>query len=211
MRSFLYARVSDAAQTLEHQRSQAEAAGFRIDEVIADHGVSGVTTKLAERPGGRRLLDKVRAGDQVICRWVDRLGRNYDDATATIRHLMNEGVVVKTVINMMTFDGSTSDPIQKAVRDAMIAFMAATAQAQAEATKAAQMAGIAHAKRQTGRKYRGRKPSYTRAQFEIVRAMLDQHQGVSAIAKATALSRQTIYRIERDPAAAEAVLAAWSQ
>jgi DNA invertase Pin-like site-specific DNA recombinase len=89
--------------------------------------------------------------------------------------------------------------------------MAATAQAQAEATKAAQKAGIAHAKKQAEVKYRGRKPSYTRAQFEIVRTMLDQHQGVSAIAKATDLSRQTIYRIEIDPAAAQAVLAAWSR
>jgi DNA invertase Pin-like site-specific DNA recombinase len=211
MRSFLYARVSDAAQTLEHQRSHAEAAGFMIDEVIADHGVSGVTTKLADRPGGRRLLDKVRAGDQVIVRWVDRLGRNYDDATATIRHLMTEGVVVKTVINAMTFDGSTTDPIQKAVRDAMIGFMAATAQAQAEATKAAQKAGIAHAKQQSENRYKGRKPSYTRAQFDIVCTLLDQHQGASAISKATKLSRQTIYRIEQDRTAAEAVLATWGQ
>jgi DNA invertase Pin-like site-specific DNA recombinase len=211
MRTFLYARVSDALQTIEHQRSHAEAAGFKIDEVIADHGISGITTKLSDRPGGRRLLDKVRAGDQVIVRWVDRLGRNYDDATATIRHLMAEGVIVKTVINAMVFDGSTTDPIQKAVRDAMIAFMAATAQAQAEATKAAQKAGIAHAKQQGEVKYRGRKPSYTRTQFDIVRSMLDQHHGVSAIAKATDLSRQTIYRIEQDPAAAEAVLETWGK
>jgi putative DNA-invertase from lambdoid prophage Rac len=211
MRSFLYARVSDASQTIEHQLSQAEAAGFRIDEVIADHGVSGVTTKLAERPGGRRLLDKVRREDQVICRWVDRLGRNYDDATSTIRHLMAEGVIVKTVINAMVFDGSTTDPIQKAVRDALIGFMAATAQAQAEATKAAQKAGIAHAKQQPEIRYKGRKPSYTRAQFDLVRTMLDQHSGISAIAEATKLSRQTIYRIERDPPAAEAVLATWGE
>jgi putative DNA-invertase from lambdoid prophage Rac len=211
LRTFLYARVSDAAQTLAHQRSQAEAAGFKIDEVIADQGVSGVTTKLADRSGGRRLLDKVRAGDQVIVRWVDRLGRNYDDATSTIRHLMNEGVVVKTVINAMVFDGSTADPIQKAVRDAMIAFMAATAQAQAEATKAAQKAGIAYAKQQSDIKYKGRKPSYTRAQFDIVRAMLDQEQGVSAIAKAADLSRQAVYRIEQDRAAAEAALTTWGR
>jgi putative DNA-invertase from lambdoid prophage Rac len=211
MRTFLYARVSDIAQTLEHQRSHAEAAGFRIDEVIADHGVSGVTTKLADRPGGRRLLDKVRTGDQVVVRWVDRLGRNYDDATATIRHLMNEGVVVKTVINAMVFDGSTTDPIQKAVRDAMIAFMAATAQAQAEASKAAQKAGIAHAKQKAEVKYKGRKPSYSREQFDIVRTMLDQQQGVSVIAKVAELSRQAVYRIERDPAAAEAVLGVWDR
>jgi hypothetical protein len=41
----------------------------------------------------------------------------------------------------MTFDGATTDPMQCAVRDALIAFLAATAQAQAEATKAAQRAG----------------------------------------------------------------------
>jgi len=35
--------------------------------------------------------------------------------------------------------------MQQAVRDALIAFMAATLQAQAEATKAAQRAGIEHA------------------------------------------------------------------
>jgi hypothetical protein len=32
-------------------------------------------------------------------------------------------------------DGATTDPVQKAVRDSLIAFKAATAQAQAEATK----------------------------------------------------------------------------
>jgi putative DNA-invertase from lambdoid prophage Rac len=57
----------------------------------------------------------------------------------------------------------------------------------------------------------GRKPSWTRVQFDVVRTMLDQHQGVRTISKATDLSRQTIYRIERDRAAAEKVLATWSQ
>jgi putative DNA-invertase from lambdoid prophage Rac len=105
---------------------------------------------------------------------------------------MAEGVIVKTVINTMVLEGSTTDPSQKAVRDAMIAFMAATARAQAEATKAAQKAGIAYAKQQPEAKYRGRKPSHTNAQFDIVRTMLDQHQGVSAVAVAAHLSRQTI-------------------
>ena len=38
-------------------------------------------------------------------------------------------VVIKTLINRMTFDGATRDPMQKAVRDALIAFMAAMAEA----------------------------------------------------------------------------------
>jgi putative DNA-invertase from lambdoid prophage Rac len=38
-------------------------------------------------------------------------------------------------------------------------------QAQAEATKAAQRAGIEYAKHNDGRAYPGRKPSFTREQF----------------------------------------------
>jgi hypothetical protein len=40
----------------------------------------------------------------------------------------------RPVINGITFDGATKDAMQCAIRDALIAFMAATAQAQAEAT-----------------------------------------------------------------------------
>lgn len=78
---------------------------------------------------------------------------------------MQRGVIVRTMINGMTFDGATTDPIQKAVRDALIGFMAATAQAQAEATKATQKAGIAHAKGSETTAYRGRKPSFSRNQL----------------------------------------------
>jgi DNA invertase Pin-like site-specific DNA recombinase len=210
MATILYARVSTADQTLAHQRTQAEAAGFKLDDVVTDHGVSGVSTKLADRPGGKRLGDILRAGDTLVVRWVDRLGRNYDDAVSTIQALMRKGVVVRTVINGMTFDGATKDPIQKAVRDALIGFMAATAQAQAEATKAAQKAGIEHAKAQAETlKYRGRKPSFTRDQLGTVRDMVAQGAGVSGISKATGLSRQTVYRIVADPAEQDAALTRW--
>ena len=62
MKTILYARVSTVDQTLDHQRTQAAAAGFKIDTVVADHGVSGVSTKLAERREGRRLFDMLRSG-----------------------------------------------------------------------------------------------------------------------------------------------------
>jgi putative DNA-invertase from lambdoid prophage Rac len=210
MATILYARVSSVDQTLEHQRSHAEASGFTIDEVVADHGVSGVTTRLVERTEGRRLYDKLRSGDTLVVRWVDRLGRNYDDVCDTIREFMRRGVVIRTVINGITFDGATKDPVQKAIRDALIGFMAATAQAQAEATKAAQRAGIDHAKGREDRPYLGRKPSFTRKQYETVRDLLGhQAVGISQIAKAASLSRQTVYRIKDDPAGSEASLAAW--
>jgi DNA invertase Pin-like site-specific DNA recombinase len=210
MATILYGRVSTVEQTGEHQLSQAKAAGFKIDDAVFDNGASGVSTRLVERSEGRRLFDKLRAGDVLVVRWVDRLGRNYDDVCETIREFMRRGVVIRTVINNMTFDGATQYPVQKAVRDALIAFMAAMAQAQAEATKAVQRAGIEHAKSK-GEGYRGRKPSYTREQFSIVRNMLGQSANVADIARTSGLTRQTVYRIKDDPASAETALAMWGE
>ena len=88
--------------------------------------------------------------------------------------------------------------------------VAATAQAQAEATKEAQRAGIAHAKANSeARAYRGRKPSYSRKQFESAQAMLGNSAGVGEIARTIGVTRQTVYRIKDDPVAAEAALAVW--
>ncbi|GAA0596521.1 recombinase family protein [Paenochrobactrum glaciei] len=208
MSTILYARVSTTDQNLDHQRTQAEAAGFIIDEVIADHGVSGISTKLADRAEGKRLYDKLRSGDVLVVRWVDRLGRNYQDVTDTIRHFMRQGVIIRTVINNMTFDGATSDPIQQAIRDALIAFMAATAQSQAEATKEAQRAGIEAAK-DNPVKYKGKKPSYDRKTYQAVVDMLSKGDGATTISKITGLTRQTILRIKSDPTSAEAALSKW--
>ena len=80
-RTVLYARVSMTEQTIGHQRIQAESAGYVID----DEGVSGVQVPLAEREGGKRLFDLLRDGDVLVCRWIDRLGRNYDDIQKNIR------------------------------------------------------------------------------------------------------------------------------
>jgi putative DNA-invertase from lambdoid prophage Rac len=113
----------------------------------------------------------LRAGDVLVVRWLDRLGRNYDDVRDTVQALMRKGVIVPTVINNFTFDGSQKDPIQKSIHDALLAFMSAIGQAQAEATKLAQQAGIAHALA-IERVYLGRKPSYSREQFARVLDLL---------------------------------------
>ena len=207
--TILYARVSTTDQTLEHQHVQAISAGFKIDEVISDEGVSGIGTRLSERPGGARLFDRLRDGDVLVVRWVDRLGRDYQDVTDTIRQFMRRGVIIKTVINGMVFDGATIDPVQQAVRDVLIAFMAATAQAQAEATKAAQRAGIAHAREHRPHQYRGRKPSYDRDQFNLVVALLSNGENPSKISKATNLSRQAVLRIRDHRDGAETALDRW--
>lgn len=209
MKIILYCRVSTSDQILDHQVTQARAAGFVIDEVVSDNGVSGVSTRLVERNQGKRLFDLLRSGDVLVVRWIDRLGRNYADVTEVIREFIKRGIVIRTVINGLVFDGATKDPMQMAVRDALISFMAALSQAQGEATKEAQRSGIEHAKARDDA-YRGRKPSFTREQRDQVRDMLTIGTPISRIAKTTGLSRQTIYRLKDDPAWAEGVLATWA-
>jgi putative DNA-invertase from lambdoid prophage Rac len=210
MKTVLYCRASTLDQTVEHQRTQAHQVGFKPDLVLADHGVSGVSTRLGERPEGRRLFDILREGDTLVVRWVDRLGRNYQDVTDAVREFIRRGIRVETVINRMVFDGTTTDPMQQAIRDSLLAFMAAMSQAQAEVTKEAQKAGIAHARaNDDGRKYRGRKPTFTCEQFVRVRELLNQGLGISAFAKVVGVKRQSVYRIRSEPEKQITALQSW--
>jgi putative DNA-invertase from lambdoid prophage Rac len=208
-RTVLYARVSTAEQTIAHQRTQAEAAGFVIDDVIEDEGVSGVQIPLAEREGGKRLFDLLRDDDVLLCRWVDRLGRNYDDIQKNIRLFLDRGVTIKTVTNGMTFDAKPQDAMGKAVRDAMLSFMSAMAEAQAVAMKEAQAAGIAHAREAAPMKYKGRKPSFTAEQLMQIEQLSQQGVGNNEIARQVGLSKFAVSRILKDVEAAQMKLGRW--
>ena len=215
-KTVLYLRVSTAEQTSDHQLTQAREAGFQIEDehVITDHGVSGIATRLIERDQGKRLFDLLQPGDTLLVRWVDRLGRNYEDVKEVIETFNKRGVAVATVINRMVFeaDHKLTDPTMKASRNAILGFMAALAEADATAKREARQAGIDHARKSADahRKYRGKKPSYDRATFETVQTMLTQKtHTVSAIARETGLSRQAVLRIRDTPDAADAALRRW--
>ena len=208
-RTVLYARVSTAEQTIAHQQIQAESAGFVIDDVIEDEGISGVQVPLAERDGGKRLFDLLRDGDVLVCRWIDRLGRNYDDIQRNIRLFLDRGVTIKTVINGMTFDAKPRDAMGKAVRDAMLSFMSAMAEAQAAAMKEAQAVGIAHARETAPTKYRGRKPSFTAEQLTHIEQLSQQGVGNNEIARQVGLSKFAVSRVLKDIVAAQVKLGRW--
>jgi len=215
-KTVLYVRVSTAEQNSTHQLEQARAAGHEIEDnyVITDHGVSGVTTRLQDRDQGRRLYDLLQAGDTLLVRWVDRLGRNYDDVKETIEAFNKRGVTVKTIINGMTFQSDYAlegDDTGKAVRNALLGFMAAMASADTKAKKEAREAGIKHAKEgpDADRLYRGKKPSYTRETFDAIQDMLGQAHTVTAISKECGVSRQTVLRIRDTPEKANKALEKW--
>ena len=209
-KTVLYVRTSTSEQTIEYQLSQAKQAGFTFDDVIEEEGVSGVSTLLAERPNGKRLFDLLRDGDTLVVRWVDRLGRNYDDIQKNIRLFLDRGVTIRTVINSMTFYAKPTDAMAKAIRDAMLSFMSAMAEAQALAMKEAQSAGIAHAKANKPDSYKGRKPSYTAAQVSLIMQKFKEGDGVNKIARDVGLSKFSVSRITRDPDNALESLSRWS-
>jgi len=88
-----YYRVSTADQTIESQR-HALGGGQAFDEEFKDEGVSGATLA-ADRPGFSQLLAYVRKGDSVHVYAVDRLGRDALDVQATVRGLLDRGVIVE--------------------------------------------------------------------------------------------------------------------
>jgi DNA invertase Pin-like site-specific DNA recombinase len=57
MRTVLYCWVSTADQILKHQPTQAAAAGFRFDDVVADHGISGRGSQASAAV--RELLERI--------------------------------------------------------------------------------------------------------------------------------------------------------
>mgnify|MGYP001232053772 FL=1 len=145
-----------------------------------------------------------------MVRWVDRLGRNYDDIQKNIRLFLDRGVTIRTVINGMTFDAKPTDAMAKAIRDAMLSFMSAMAEAQALAMKEAQSVGIAHAKATKPGSYKGRKPSYTAAQVNLIMQKFNEGDGVNKIARDVGLSKFSVSRITRDPDKALRSLSRWS-
>lgn len=214
-KTVLYVRVSTAEQTSDHQQTQAIEAGYTVDQVITDHGVSGVTTALQDRDQGKRLYDLLGAGDTLLVRWIDRLGRNYDDVKEAIETFNKKGVTVRTIINNMTFQSDydlEGDDTGKAVRNALLGFMAAMASADTKAKQEARKAGIDHVLKSPDkdRKYRGKKPSYDRKAFDMVQTMLAQKtHTVTAIAAQTGLTRQTVIRIRDHPTKAVEALEKW--
>jgi hypothetical protein len=93
-RTFAYFRVSTSGQTTENQLREIEAAGFAGDKRrIVSEAASG-SSAIEQRPGFRKLMERLEADDVLIVTKLDRLGRNAMDVTATVDRLGKLGVRV---------------------------------------------------------------------------------------------------------------------
>jgi DNA invertase Pin-like site-specific DNA recombinase len=96
MRVALYLRVSTDEQTIDNQRRELEAAaqraGWSIECVLADEGISGSKGR-DRRPAFDRLHRLIaRRQIDVVMAWsVDRLGRSLQDLVAFLGELRAAG------------------------------------------------------------------------------------------------------------------------
>lgn len=96
---FGYARVStddqdnSVSQQVLRIQEYAERAGASLDELYCDRDVSGAK-HLRHRPEGRKLWDRVNAGDTVVFCKVDRCFRSMADAASTMERWKAAGVSI---------------------------------------------------------------------------------------------------------------------
>ena len=86
-----YYRSSSASQSVAAQR---EVLGGGFDREFVDEGVSGIVAA-ADRPAFKELMSYLREGDRLHVVAVDRLGRDALDVQATVRTLIDRGVIVE--------------------------------------------------------------------------------------------------------------------
>jgi DNA invertase Pin-like site-specific DNA recombinase len=175
-----YTRVSSLDQSTDRQ----ELGDIRIFEDKA----SGKST---DRPALQEMLAYIREGDEVVVYSIDRLARNLRDLEDIIKEVNSKGASVTFLTEKLTFSGSDD-----AMSTLMLQMMGAFSQFERSMIRKRQAEGIAAAKAKgKDSPYKGRKQSIDR---KVVLKMLDAGEGMTAVAKALGVSRQSIYRIKTE-------------
>ena len=90
-RVFAYCRVSTVDQHTDNQVQEIASAGFQITKSRTITETISGSVAANERPGFRKLLDKLEPLDVLVVTKLDRLGRNAMDVRATVEYLADIG------------------------------------------------------------------------------------------------------------------------
>ena len=180
MATYGYARVSTTEQDLTIQREALTKAGCSI---IREEKRTGTT--MDGRAELDTLMQFLRAGDTVIVTRIDRLARSLRDLQNIVHELKARGVTLKATEQPI----DTSTAAGKAFLDMLGVF----AEFETNLRSERQMEGIEKAKEKGV--YKGTKPKIDRAAIAMLRA---EGKGVTEISKTLNISRESIYRIEKE-------------
>ena len=191
-RVFAYCRVSTAGQTTDNQIKEIAASGFEVLPTRAVAETISGSIAACERPGFKKLMDKLEAGDVMVVTKLDRLGRNAMDVRQTVRALAELGVKV----HCLALGGvDLTSPGGKMT----IGVIATVAEFERDLLVERTQAGLARAKSEG--KALGRPRALTDTQEAEALQRLSGGEAVAAVARALKTSRATVMRI-RDAQAA---------
>lgn len=155
-----YVRVSTKEQNEDRQMVAMREFGIVNSHIILDKQ-SG---KDFERPGYRRLVRKLKAGDTLVIKSIDRLGRNYDEILEQWRLLTKEKLIDIVVLDMPLLDTRQGrDLTGVLIADIVLQLLSYVAQTEREFNRQRQAEGIAAAKARGvrfGRKSKDRGENY---------------------------------------------------
>lgn len=155
-----YVRVSTKEQNEDRQMVAMRDFGIADDRIILDKQ-SG---KDFDRPGYQQLMWKLKAGDTLVIKSIDRLGRNYDEILEQWRLLTKEKQVAVVVLDMPLLDTRQGrDLTGVLIADIVLQLLSYVAQTEREFNHQRQAEGIAVAKAKGihfGRKFKDRGENY---------------------------------------------------
>ena len=191
-----YVRVSSRDQNEARQMAAMREAGVSDADIYLDKR-SGADF---ERQGYRRLLRKIRAGDTLVVKSIDRLGRNYEEILEQWRIITKEKRAAIVVLDMPLLDTRQNrDLTDTLIADIVLQLLSYVAQTEREFIRQRQAEGIAAAKAR-GVQF-GRRPSPKPAEFPEWKERWSRGE-VSACqaAKALKITHRTFLRWARDNA-----------
>jgi DNA invertase Pin-like site-specific DNA recombinase len=165
-----YARVSTVMQKEDRQIVALKEFGINEKNIFLDK-VSG---KDFNRPSYKRLLKKLRQGDTLVVKSIDRLGRDYDEILEHWRKITKEIKAFLVVLDLPILDTrmkNEHDLTGVLISDVVLALFGYVAQMEREHLRTRQAEGIAVARAkgvQFGRPPR-EKPENTDAYVEMYR------------------------------------------
>ena len=186
-----YARVSTIAQNLDRQIEELINIGIN-DEFIYTDKESG---KDFNRINYRKLCKKLRSGDVLYIKSIDRLGRNYNMVLDEWRILTKEKGVDIVVIDMPLLDTRIEGKnlVGKFIADVVLQVLSFVAENEREIMRQRQSEGIRIAKAK-GIKF-GRPKTPIPNNFEEI-AFLYKNKKITCLKaiEMSGLSRGTFYR-----------------
>ena len=194
MNTYGYVRVSTKEQNEDRQIIAMQEFGVADSHIVLDKQ-SG---KDFERPGYRRLVRKLKVGDTLVIKSIDRLGRNYNEILDQWRLLTKEKQVAIVVLDMPLLDTRNGkDLMGTFIADLVLQILSFVAQSERENIKKRQAEGIAAAKAR-GVKF-GRPEKEAPDDFgRIVRAWEQKKLPFADVLEKCNMSEATFYRRLRE-------------